>query len=156
GRVGEAHHPLAPRRPARPRHRPAGGGRPMPHQLSEHASRTALLALREMFPHDALPDEPYVGVVHALERSAGADPAVAVLLDEGLAGLDAEAQPFAQLSPEARLALLTRQAGTPFFELLRSTTVVELYDDPAVWQAFGYEGASVHLGGYVERGFDDL
>jgi len=31
-----------------------------------------------------------------------------------------------------------------------------LYDDVEVWQAFGYEGASAHLGGYVNRGFNDL
>ena len=31
-----------------------------------------------------------------------------------------------------------------------------LYANPAVWHRFGYEGASSHLGGYIERGFDDL
>jgi hypothetical protein len=31
-----------------------------------------------------------------------------------------------------------------------------LYNNPLVWQAFGYEGASFDHGGYLERGFDDL
>ena len=42
------------------------------------------------------------------------------------------------------------------FDLIKATTVVALYDNPLVWKAFGYEGPSVHLGGYVNRGFDDL
>jgi hypothetical protein len=46
--------------------------------------------------------------------------------------------------------------GHPFFDLLKATAVVELYDNPLVWKAFGYEGPSVHLGGYLHRGFDDL
>ena len=40
--------------------------------------------------------------------------------------------------------------------LLQATAVVELYDNPLVWKAFGYEGPSTHLGGYKDRGFDDL
>ena len=50
----------------------------------------------------------------------------------------------------------TGQVHSEFFALLRSTAVVELYDNPLVWKAFGYEGPSAHLGGYVNRGFDDL
>ena len=31
-----------------------------------------------------------------------------------------------------------------------------LYNNPQVWQAFGYEGEAFEYGGYIERGFDDL
>jgi hypothetical protein len=46
--------------------------------------------------------------------------------------------------------------GSPFFELVRSTAVVEVYSDAATWRALGYEGASFAKGGYLHRGFDDL
>lgn len=46
--------------------------------------------------------------------------------------------------------------GSEYFNLVRATAVVELYDNPLVWKAFGYDGPSVHLGGYVSRGCDDL
>jgi hypothetical protein len=121
-------------------------------QLSDTARRTTLLALRAMFPHDALPDAPYERVVDSLAATADAD--AAAQLEQGAARLDAGG--IAGMDAGQRLAVLEREAGSPYFELLRSTAVAQLYDDPEVWSVLGYEGASVHLGGYVERGFDDL
>jgi hypothetical protein len=34
--------------------------------------------------------------------------------------------------------------------------VRHLYNNPLVWRYFGYEGPSAHLGGYINRGFDDI
>lgn len=66
--------------------------------------------------------------------------------------------PFAACSESDRTTALreAEAAGLPGFRLLQRLTVRYLYDDLAVWQAFGYEGAAYHLGGYVQRGFDDL
>jgi hypothetical protein len=104
-----------------------------------------------MFPHDSLPDEAYEKVVDALESTAGA----AETLQAGAAELDASG-PFGELGPDERLEALKRMEGSEFFSLVHATAVVELYDNPLVWKAFGYEGPSAHLGGYVNRGFDDL
>jgi len=104
-----------------------------------------------MFPHDSLPDEAYEKVVNAL---AGQSDHVSTL-ESGATELDRE-RPFADLGPDDRLAALKRIEGSPFFALLHATAVVELYDNPLVWKAFGYEGPSVHLGGYLHRGFNDL
>jgi hypothetical protein len=120
----------------------------MAEPLSEHARETTLRVARVMFPHDALPDIAYAKVVKALEPEAGT-------VEQGVAALD-EGTPFLSLDPEAQLAKLTAAEGSDYFELVRSTAVVELYDNPLVWHAFGYEGPSVHLGGYLNRGFDDL
>ncbi len=51
---------------------------------------------------------------------------------------------------------MKRHEGSQFFALVKATAVVELYDNPLVWKAFGYEGPSAHLWGYVNRGFNDL
>jgi hypothetical protein len=117
-------------------------------QLSEHARDTTLRVARLMFPHDMLPDEAYAKVVKALEPEAET-------VEAGVAAIDGPAQ-FAALDADAQLAALEAAEGTDYFELVRSTAVVELYDNPLVWKAFGYEGPSAHLGGYLERGFDDL
>jgi hypothetical protein len=158
----------------------------MAYELSEHARRTALAAVRAMFPHDGLPDEVYMGVVDQVEAAAG-DPGVAAGIEQGVAQLDdpqasggtdpvqvvagghsavgesttqaatpPPARRFADLDPAAQLAALERSQASPFFQLLKATAVVALYDNPVVWKAFGYEGPSVHLGGYLHRGFDDL
>jgi hypothetical protein len=118
-------------------------------QVSEHALDTTLRVARVMFPHDRLPDIAYAKVVKALEAESET-------VEQGVAALD-EPTPFLELPDEdARLERLRSLEGTDYFELVRSTAVVELYDNPLVWQAFGYEGPSAHLGGYLHRGFDDL
>ena len=65
-------------------------------------------------------------------------------------------QPFVARSAEQRLADAQAIAGSDFFELVRSTAVVEIYSDPQTWAAFGYEGPSFEKGGYIDRGFNDL
>jgi len=127
----------------------------MAYQLSDDARETALRATRVMFPHDMLPDECYAKVVAQIEADAGNDEDVAATVEQGVAQLN-DSRRFAELDADAQLETLKRNEDTAFFALLRSTAVVELYDNPAVWKAFGYEGPSAHLGGYVDRGFDDL
>jgi|SRR5215207_7250918 len=120
----------------------------MAEQLSEHALETTLRVARVMFPHDMLPDIAYAKVVKALEPEAET-------LEQGVAALD-EGGRFVDLDEAAQEAAVAAAEGSDYFELVRSTAVVELYDNPLVWKAFGYEGPSVHLGGYLHRGFDDL
>ena len=127
----------------------------MPYQLSDAARETALRAARVMFPHDNLPDEAYAKVVRQLEADGRGDADVASTIDQGVVALD-DPRPFAELDADAQLEALKRHEDSPFFALLKATAVVELYDNPLVWKAFGYEGPSTHLGGYVHRGFDDL
>ncbi len=120
----------------------------MADQLSAHALDTTLRVARVMFPHDMLPDAAYAKVVKALEPEAET-------VEQGVAALD-DPTPFVGLDADAQLAALRAAEGGDYFELVRATAVVELYDNPLVWKAFGYEGPSAHLGGYIDRGFDDL
>ena len=105
----------------------------MPYQLSVPAHATVLRAARAMYPHDGLPDEAYEKVVRKLEADAAADGGIAATIDEGVAALG---------DGEIDEALLRKHADDPFVALLQSTAVVELYDNPLVWNAFGYEGPS--------------
>jgi len=127
----------------------------MSEPLSDHARETTLRVARVMYPHDALPDEAYEKVVRAVEAEASGNDAVRSTVEQATAALD-DPTPFAQRDAGAQLQALRDAGGTPYFHLVRATAVVELYDNPLVWRAFGYEGPSVHLGGYVNRGFDDL
>jgi len=116
--------------------------------VSEHALTTTLRVARVMFPHDMLPDIAYAKVVKALEAEVET-------IEAGVAQLD-DPTPFLEFDEDRQLEVLRGFEGTDYFELVRSTAVVELYDNPLVWKAFGYEGPSAHLGGYLHRGFDDL
>ncbi len=124
-------------------------------ELSDHARETTLRVARAMYPHDALPDEAFEKVVRRIDADARANDAIQATIEQGIAELD-DPTPFQDLPADDQLAALLRVEGGDYFNLVRATAVVELYDNPLVWKAFGYEGPSVHLGGYVNRGFDDL
>ncbi len=122
--------------------------------LTEQMRATTLAVARTMFPHEALPDEAYAKVVRQLEVDAHGDETILPTIEAGVAAFD-EGRPFAERPEGERLAALAEAQDTPFFKLVHTTAVVELYDNPLVWKAFGYEGPSVHHGGFLHN-FDDL
>jgi hypothetical protein len=96
-----------------------------------------------MYPHDDLPDDVYRRVADKLAESAAEDAESAKTIEDGAAALGDGDD-------------LSKIEGTPFFELVRSTAVVEVYSDQRTWEMLGYEGPSFDKGGYLERGFNDL
>lgn len=115
-----------------------------------------LKVTRGIFPHDTLDDAVYALVVKDLDAAAK-DPAVAALLRDGLQQLDDLASgDWAGLDYLARENLVIKMAGTDFFEKIRGTSVVSLYNNEMAWAHFGYEGSSYEMGGYFDRGFQDL
>jgi hypothetical protein len=119
-----------------------------PAALSGQATATITAVARAMYPHDALPDEVYARVSDTLAEAADSRP----VIDFGVAGLAG----FAEKSPVEQAQALREIEGSEFFELVRSTAIVEIYSDPRTWAAFGYEGPSFDKGGYLDRGFNDL
>ena len=125
--------------------------------LSDSEGDKILKVTRGIFPHDTLDDAVYALVVKDLDAAAAADSGVASLLRDGLKELDKRAGgDWASLDYLARENLVTKLAGSDFFEKIRGTSVVSLYNNEMAWAHFGYEGASYQLGGYFDRGFQDL
>lgn len=110
-----------------------------------------------MYPHKHVPRKFYKACAQGLQDKAKGDAALASLLEEGLAALDAVySMPFYRLQePEQNLAL-QRLSTHPFFQAVRGHTVVGLYNIPGVWKYFGYQGPSFSHGGYLGRGLDDI
>jgi hypothetical protein len=46
--------------------------------------------------------------------------------------------------------------ATEFFNKVRGSEIVSLYNNQAVWKVIGYQGASYQIGGYLHHGFNDL
>jgi len=112
---------------------------------------------RGIYPHPALEDAVYALVVKDLDAEAKGSADTALLLREGLADLDrAAGGKWSELPPVRQLALLTERETTPFFQKVRGTSVVSLYNNELAFAHFGYEGPAFAKGGYIERGFDDL
>jgi len=125
--------------------------------LDEHTAKTLLGMARMIYPHDTLADMYYAGVVENLDGAAAGDKDLAKLLTTGVAELDkAKGVKWLDLSEGYQLEVLTAIQDGGFFQKVRGTIVVALYNNPLVWRHFGYEGASYEYGGYINRGFDDL
>ena len=123
--------------------------------LDAHAHATLAAMARVLYPHDFLDDAPYGHVVDIVAGEA--DSEGRALLAEGVATLDGFTdRPFLDLAETERLAAVEAIEQSPFFETMRAATARHLYSNPAVWHHFGYEGPSSHLGGYIDRGFDDI
>lgn len=119
--------------------------------------RTLMVLTRHIFPHDTLDDAVYALVVKDLDAAAAADPKIAALLGDGIAGLDAAVGGDWLAADAARqFNVVETIAGDPFFEHVRATAVVSLYDNELAFAHFGYQGSSFEQGGYLHRGFDDL
>ena len=123
--------------------------------LDKHAQATLTAMARALYPHDFLDDAPYRRVVDIVAGEGGAPRRT--LLADGVAALDAVLErPFVALSEKERVTALYALEGSQFFEVVRAGTARHLYANRELWPRFGYEGASSHLGGYIQRGFDDI
>ncbi|MGW9402744.1 hypothetical protein ACWGQ2_02105 [Arthrobacter sp. NPDC055585] len=113
--------------------------------------------IRVAFPHPNFPDAAYERMASRIVAEADSSTWFRVVLTQGLIALGAQSEePFLELSDERALAVLRRVSDLEFFGFIRRTTVLNLYDDPDVWEVLGYEGPSFDKGGYLNRGFDDL
>ncbi|MER7244659.1 hypothetical protein [Kribbella sp. NPDC000426] len=128
---------------------------PDPIRLDDHAVMTVASISRAMYPHDTLPDEVYARVAAKLADAAGEDAATAAVISTALSTLTANDH-LLELPEEVRLTTVASEAGTEFFNLVRSLAVVEVYSDTRTWELCGYEGPSFDKGGYLTRGFNDL
>lgn len=125
--------------------------------LSAKEGETLLKMAHEIYPHDRLADASYQKVVEDLDAEAGKDAEVAKLLRNGVADLNRAADgDFAKLHSNAQVAELKKIEDTAFFQRVRSTELVSLYNNHDVWRKFGYQGASYPIGGYLHHGFNDL
>jgi hypothetical protein len=128
-----------------------------PLALEQHVAATVTALARTLYPHVALADAVYDRVQAKIAEAVREDPAQAQTVADGVADLDGRGdRPFTERTPEQRLEDAKAIAGSDFFELVRSTAVVEIYSDERTWRQLGYEGPSFDKGGYLHRGFNDL
>lgn len=134
----------------------------MPRATKPETYATLVQMSRDCYPHAQIEDKYYANAVDILDQAARASEADLALLEDNVAKLDRAAQDkgggsYISMQSEAdRAAMLQDMESDPFFQKVRSNLVVGLYNQKELWPIFGYEGASADLGGYIERGFDDI
>ena len=124
--------------------------------------KTLLKMARDIFPHDRIPDEPYVAVVAPYLADGIGNQKRKLLVTNGVTSLDAAAikrfgKTYSEIPAEGdRVSLLVEIEQTEFFQKVRGDLKSQLYNNKAVWPLFGYQGSSWEKGGYLQRGFDDI
>jgi len=130
--------------------------------LAPSSIATLLQMARDIYPHDRFGDELYAAAIKGHEDRAVTDADFKAMLESGIEDLDARAEAAGHASylgagwEADRVAILRDIEADPFFQTIRGSLVVGLYNQPAVWELLGYEGSSAEHGGYLERGFDDI
>lgn len=123
----------------------------------DEARRVLVAVIKAAFPHRAVPDAPYERAAEKVLAAAEGGTWTRLKLATGLDSLQARAGgDFAALDADTAFRVLQQVEDTDFFRLIRSTTIVTLYEDEEVWEVLGYEGPSFDKGGYLNRGFNDL
>ena len=124
--------------------------------LDDHTTQTLVKMCRQLYPHDFLGDMYYAKVVEVLDEQAGADETYKAKIVDGVKGLDDVFKiEFVELSNGYQVQALEAIEGSEFFESVRKDTVKHLYNNPLVWRYFAMRAIG-HLGGYINRGFDDI
>jgi len=121
--------------------------------LDRAQARFLLSITRTLFPHDFLPDDPYLNIVATIDAKAATDQAVASMVKVALAAFPVD---FTATDEAKREDYLRSLDGSPFFSIVYEETITGLYGDPTVSSLLGFEGSSVEHGGYLKRGFDDI
>lgn len=125
--------------------------------LQPETFATLVQMARDIYPHDQVADEYYVIAVKGYDN-----PEAAPGIEAGIAALDAAARGKGNSSylntgwERDRVDILRGMEDSAFFQQVRGGLVTGLYNQKAVWPIFGYEGASFELGGYIDRGFNDI
>ncbi len=134
----------------------------MASHLKPESFATLIQMCRDIYPHDRIADKYYAKVVEGFDAAAGKSGDDKALFENGVIGLDAAAQGAHGVSykdvgwESQRVTLLRGMEKSAFFQKVRGTLVVGIYNNQDIWPLFGYEGESASKGGYISRGFDDI
>ena len=112
---------------------------------------------RLLFPHDAMSDEFYAGVLDSALAATASDSSFAELLKAADAALNsAKAGKWADLDEEQQLAVMREVEGMGFFAAIQGAVRAGVYLNPVFWEHIGYPGSSKEHGGYLHRGSGDI
>jgi hypothetical protein len=120
--------------------------------------RAAMLRMaRLLYPHDALPDSVYAGILDRALSDVAARADFGKQLDQAAAALDARAgRPWQDLDLAAQIAAMRGIETEAFFVAIEDAVRAGIYNDPAFWKHVGYPGPSKGFGGYLHRGAGEI
>lgn len=131
-------------------------------KLSALEIKTLLQIIKQMFPHTKLNDFHYQSVLEKLMKESTENSETSMMISDGIKKLNSSVEAtmtkntWLESDKKEQMTALEKNSDSDFFGKLKSTTILTLYNNHAVWKQVGYEGESFSKGGYLGRGFDDL
>lgn len=121
---------------------------------SEQDHQLDLLAgmIKELYPHEALAQEFYREIAHAIRDRAQTSPETRSALRTGMARLAALSGADRRVPP----AVVPELEDEAFFQFIKTAAAEEIYRHPRVWELIGYGGNALARGGYLNQGFNDI
>lgn len=125
-------------------------------ELSSAENSGLAAIIRTLFPHDAIEAAVYERAACDVRRSGARAIAeeFALKMDEESAGR--YGSKFEELPSVFRMEILRERGSEAGWSSFVQALAVHTYNQIELWELCGYEGASFHLGGYLNRGFDAL
>jgi hypothetical protein len=118
---------------------------------------TLVQMARDIYPHDHVADEYYVVAVKGYDTPQEVEfPEAGIEMLNGAARGKGFASYLDIGWERDRVEVLRGIEDSDFFQRIRGGLVTGLYNQKEVWPFFGYEGESYSMGGYINRGFDDI
>lgn len=125
--------------------------------LDDSLRKQMLRMARLLFPHDALSDDVYAGVLELALSNTASNDEFAAQLDAAAAALDLQSGASWQtLDEAAQLDAMHSIEAEPYFGAIREHVRLGIYNSPAFWEHVGYAGPSKSFGGYLHRGAGDI
>jgi hypothetical protein len=128
-----------------------------PGQVGVDVRRAMVRMARLLYPHDALADEVYAGILDRALSDIAAGEGFARQLDEAAAALDDRSGgDWQDLDPAAQVRAMREIETQPFFTAIQGAVQYGIYNAPEFWEHVGYPGPSKDFGGYLNRGAGDI
>lgn len=125
--------------------------------IKPESMATLIQMARDIYPHDQVADQFYAVAVKGYDSAELAENVEAGIAELNAAAVAAGHADYLSIGwEEDRVAVLKSIESGAFFQTVRAGLVTGLYNQKDIWPIFGYEGESFTLGGYIDRGFDDI
>lgn len=131
-------------------------------KIGKESNQTLLRMARDIYPHDDLEDKYYRQVMEPLAKQAESDSNLLELLTVGVEALNQESKArhgttyLNVATEEERVVVLKAIESSAFFQKIKGDLMMGIYNNPEIWQKFGYGGSSWQHGGYINRGYDEI
>lgn len=113
--------------------------------------------VENFFPIEKVPLSTHKDIALEIFSEMQTDPALSANLREARASLnEASGGDWLGADLETKLAAMKVHENAPWFNAIKFRAQGKFFENAAVWEAVGYEGASISEGGYINRGFDDI